>query len=185
MYTPILTTKLSIPPKRQDWVLRTRLTKRLDQGLERRLTLISAPAGFGKTTLIASWLHSLGNRHQTARRVAWLSLEEDDNEPFRFLSHFIAAWQTIDAGIGQTAMSLLETLHLPKLNHLMTLLINDLAALPQSCLLVLDDYHLINNSELQSAVAFFLDHLPPHGHLVIATREEPLLPLPRLRARGE
>ena len=92
MYTPILTTKLSIPPKRQDWVLRTRLTKRLDQGLQRRLTLISAPAGFGKTTLIASWLHSLGNRHQTAPRMAWLSLEEDDNEPFRFLSHFIAAW---------------------------------------------------------------------------------------------
>jgi LuxR family maltose regulon positive regulatory protein len=185
MYTPILTTKLSIPPKRQDWVLRTRLTKRLDQGLQRRLTLISAPAGFGKTTLIASWLHGLGSRHQTAPRVAWLSLEEDDNDPFRFLSHFIAAWQTIDAATGQTARSLLETPHIPKLNHLMTLLINDLASLPETSLLVLDDYHLINHPDLQAAVAFFLDHLPAHCHLVIATREEPSLPLPRLRARWE
>ncbi len=180
MATPILTTKLSIPPKRTDWVVRPRLLKRLDEGLRHRLTLVSAPAGFGKTTLIASWLHK-----QPLPQVAWLSLEEDDNEPVRFLAHLIAAWQTLDAGIGQAAQSLLETPHLPKLEHLMTLLINDLASLTTTSVLVLDDYHLITHQELRSALAFFLDHLPSNCRLVIATREEPALPLPRMRARWE
>jgi len=185
MSTLILTTKLSIPPRRPDWVARPRLIERLDQGLNHKLTLISAPAGFGKTTLIASWLHNLSERQQLAPRVAWLSLEEDDNDPARFLTHFIAALQKIDRAAGQTARQFLETPHIPQLNHLMTLLINDLAALPQQGVLVLDDYHLINAAEMQTAIAFFLDHLPPNFHLVIVTREEPPLPLPRLRVRCE
>ncbi|MEK7833278.1 MAG: helix-turn-helix transcriptional regulator, partial [Acidobacteriota bacterium] len=181
MATPILTTKLSIPPKRTDWVVRSRLLRRLDEGLRHRLTLVSAPAGFGKTTLIASWLH----KQQPLPQVAWLSLEEDDNEPVRFLAHLIAAWQTLDGGIGQAALSLLETPQLPRMEHLMTLLINDLALLAKPGVLVLDDYHLIVHSELRAALAFFLDHLPSNCRLVIATREEPELPLPRMRARWE
>ena len=131
MATPILTTKLSIPPKRTDWVVRSRLLRRLDEGLRHRLTLVSAPAGFGKTTLIASWLH----KQQPLPQVAWLSLEEDDNEPVRFLAHLIAAWQTLDGGIGQAALSLLETPQLPRMEHLMTLLINDLALLAKPTVL--------------------------------------------------
>ncbi len=179
MATPVLTTKISIPPKRLDWVVRQRLLKQMDEGLRHRLTLVSAPAGFGKTTLIASWVH------KRQLRLVWLSLEEMDNDPVRFLAHFIAAWQTIDANLGQRAQSLLETPSLPQLNHLMTMLINDLAALSEQMVLVLDDYHLINCPELRSAMAFFLDHLPSHCHLIIATREDPSLPLPRLRARWE
>jgi LuxR family transcriptional regulator, maltose regulon positive regulatory protein len=185
MSIPVLTTKFLIPPRRLDWVIRPRLTRRLDQGLQRRLTLISAPAGFGKTTLVASWLHGLTSRQHIAPRVGWLSLEEDDNDLVRFLSYFIAAWQTIDAGMGQTARQLLEMPRVPQPQHLMTLLINDLARLPEQSILVLDDYHVINHPELQTAVAFFLDHLPPHSQVVMATREEPSLPLPRLRARSE
>jgi LuxR family maltose regulon positive regulatory protein len=185
MSTPILTTKLLLPPRRLDWVIRPRLTKRLDQGLQRRLTLISAPAGFGKTTLVASWLHGLSKRQLLAPRIGWLSLEEDDNDLVRFLSYFISAWQTIESGMGQTARQLLEMPRVPQPNHLMTLLLNDLAQLPQQSILVLDDYHVIKHQELQTAVAFFLDHLPPQCQVVIVTREEPSLPLPRLRARSE
>src|SRR5262245_39482189 len=118
MAIPVLTTKLSVPPIRHDWVARPRLIKQLDQGLGRKLTLISAPAGFGKTTLITSWLHRLDDRQQQATCIAWLSLEEDDNFPIRFMTHFIAALQRIDPGIGQTVQALLELPRIPKLNHL-------------------------------------------------------------------
>jgi LuxR family maltose regulon positive regulatory protein len=184
MSTPILTTKFSIPPRRLDWVLRPRLINRLDEGLRRKLILVSAPAGFGKTTLIASWLQGLGDRNQHPR-VAWLSLEEEDNDPIRFLAHLIGAFRTIDPSAGQTIWPFLETPKVPKLNHLMTMLINDLATLATESVLVLDDYHAINHAALQTAVRFFLDHLPPRCHLVITTREEPALPLARLRARWE
>lgn len=181
MATPILMTKLSIPPKRNDWVLRPRLLKRLEEGARHRLTLVSAPAGFGKSTLLASWVH----KHSPLPRLAWLSLEDEDNDPVRFLAHFIAAWQRIEPSLGQTVQTLLETPQAPPLNHLMTMLINELAALTEPVVLVLDDYHLIRQPELRGALAFFLDHVPPHCHLMIATREEPSLPLPRLRARWE
>ena len=166
-------------------MLRPRLINRLDDGLRRKLILISAPAGFGKTTLIASWLHGLGDRSHNPPRVAWLSLEEEDNDPIRFLAHMIGALQTIDLAAGQTARPFLETPKVPKFNHLMTMLINDLAVLEGESVLVLDDYHVINHTALQAAVCFFLEHLPPRSHLVITTREEPSLPLPRLRARWE
>jgi ATP/maltotriose-dependent transcriptional regulator MalT len=149
------------------------------------LTLVSAPAGFGKTTLIASWLHGLGNQEQTAPRVAWLSLEADDNDPYRFFTHFVAALQSLDPGAGQAARPFLETPQLPAFDHLMTLLLNDLASLSEQSVLALDDYHAIKQPDLQTAIVFFLDHLPPHCHLVIMTREEPSLPLPRLRVRWE
>lgn len=200
MTTPILTTKLSIPPRRPDWIIRMRLLNRLDEGLGRRLTLISAPAGSGKTTLAASWLHGLRGQKSAAPRIAWLSLDQEDNDPVRFLTHFIAALQRLDPQIGQAAQSYLNTPHVVNLNHLMTLLINDLAGHSEKAvestepesrrkarqsILALDDYHVINRADLQSAVAFFLEHLPSHFQLMLVTREEPSLPLPRLRVRRE
>jgi LuxR family transcriptional regulator, maltose regulon positive regulatory protein len=181
----ILKTKLLIPPTSSECVPRARLVDRLDQWRKRKLTLVSAPAGFGKTTLIASWLHTLTHQPQDQPRTAWLSLEKEDNDSIRFLSHFIAALQTFDPKIGQEAQPLLNTAGRPKITHLMTILINNLAVFQGQGILALDDYHVIKHPELQSAIAFFLDHLPPHFHLILMTREEPALPLPRLRARWE
>jgi LuxR family transcriptional regulator, maltose regulon positive regulatory protein len=185
MFRSILTTKLYIPPARPDWVPRQRLVKRLDQGLRRKLTLVSAPAGYGKTTLISAWLSGLAERLEETPRVAWLSLEEDDNEPDRFLAYFIAALQTWDRGIGEAVLALLETPQLPPLTQLMTLLINDLADLPGQGILVLDDYNTIHHPDIETALSFLLEHLPPQLHLIVATREEPLLQLPRLRVRWQ
>lgn len=193
MATPILTTKLSLPPKRPDWIVRLRLLNQLDKGLGRKLMLISAPAGSGKTTLAASWLHGLSGRKQDAAKIAWLSLDQEDNDPVRLLAHLVAALQRLDPHLGRAAQAYLKTPRLLDLNHLMTLLINDLAkgaeqpTTPkvQQRILALDDYHLITHRGLQTALAFFLENLPPQFHLVIATREEPTLPLPRLRVRRE
>src|SRR5262245_27248258 len=128
MRTTILTTKLSVPPSHRDWVLRPRLIERLDQGLTQKLTLVCAPVGFGKSTLITSWLHSLEQRLGRAHRLAWLSLEEDDDSLLRFIAYLTAALQRLDEGIGQTVISLLEKPRMPPINHVITLLINDLAA---------------------------------------------------------
>ena len=185
MSSPIIRTKISIPPARREWVTRIRLHKYLDEGSDHRLTIVSAPAGFGKTTLLASWLDHLSQRRRGTVRVAWLSLEEDDNDPVRFFAYFIAAWQTIDLRTGQTTQPYLDAPRVPNFNHLMTLAINDLGAQPGKNILVLDDYHLINDPHVQSAIAFFVDHMPTQCHLVIATREEPRLPLSRLRSRRE
>lgn len=185
MTTPILTTKLSLPPKRPDWIVRSRLLNQLDKGLGRKLTLISAPAGSGKTTLAASWLHGLSGRKAC---VAWLSLDQEDNDPARFLAHLVAALQRLDARLGQSVQAYLQTPHALSLAHLMTVLLNDLAGQSETgtpYVLVFDDYHAIRQREVQTAVAFLLEHLPPRFHLVIATREEPALPLPRLRVRRE
>jgi LuxR family maltose regulon positive regulatory protein len=186
MSLTILTTKLSVPPPRPDWVLRPRLTDRLAQALSRKLTLVCAPAGFGKTTLITSWLH--GQAEPRPSRVAWLSFDQDDNTPLAFISYLIAALQTLDPAIGQTAKSLLEEpiegRQRPAGRHLMTLLLNDLAALPEMSVLVLDDFHVIDHPDVQTALAFFLEHLPSRLHLVVATREEPALPLARLRVQS-
>jgi LuxR family maltose regulon positive regulatory protein len=193
MTTLMLRTKVFIPPPQPGWVPRPRLLERLDHGLGRRLTLVSAPAGFGKTTLIASWLHRLLQRQgaesdagqHSGLSVAWLTIEREDNDPVRFFNYFIAALQSICPGAGVTALPFLDTPHLPAFDHLMTLLLGDLAALEGRSLFVLDDYHFITHAELQSAVSFFLEHLPSNHHLVIATRQEPSLPLPRLRMHSE
>jgi LuxR family transcriptional regulator, maltose regulon positive regulatory protein len=183
--TPILTTKLYVPAPRADSIPRERLLERLDEGFTRRLTLVSAPAGFGKTTLITSWLRGVAERGGQAPRVAWLSLEDDDNVPLRFFSYLIAALQNPDDGIGRTARSLLESPQPPAVTHLMTLLINDLATLTEPTALVLDDFHAITHPELQAGIAFLLEHLPPPLRLILSTREEPSLPLARLRGQGQ
>ncbi len=181
MVTPLLNTKLYVPPARLELVPRPRLVERLDEGLRQnhRLTLISAPAGFGKTTLIAAWLRSVG------RPCAWLSLDEADNDPSRFLAYLVTALQRVDPGIGQSAQMMLQSARPLPSEPLLTNLINDIAALSSPFILVLDDYHWIQALPVHQEVALLLDHGPPQLHLVIASREDPLLPLSRLRARGQ
>jgi LuxR family maltose regulon positive regulatory protein len=177
MATPILTTKLHIPSLRRNLVPRQRLLQRLDQGLSRKLTLISAPAGFGKTTLLAAWIQSLADAPPPAVQVAWISLDTGDDDPARFAAYLAAALRRADERIGPEAGFLLQE---PQLVDL----INQVAALSRPFLLVLDDYHLISSQVIHDKVSFLLDHLPENLHLVLATRADPPLPLPRLRARG-
>ena len=180
MSTPILATKLYIPPPRPKAVLRPRLIARLSEGLAagHRLTLISASAGFGKTTLVSEWVAACG------QPVAWLSLDAGDNDPARFLAYLVAALQTVIPGIGAGVLAALESPQPPPIEPLLTALLNELAAVRQGFILVLDDYHLVEAQTVDQALAFLLEHLPPQMHLVIATREDPPLPLARLRARG-
>ncbi len=178
---PILTTKLYIPPPppTSSLIPRPRLIERLNDGLRRKLTLISAPAGFGKTTLVSEWVAGC------ERPVAWLSVDERDNDPARFLTYLIAALQRIDNTIGQPEQGMLVSPQPPSPEIVMTSLINEISAMPNEFVLVLDDYHLIESSPVDQALTFLLEHLPPRIHLVIATREDPPLPLARLRARGQ
>lgn len=179
MTTPLLTTKLYIPPVRSELVPRPRLIERLNTGLQRKLTLISAPAGFGKTTLVTEWLDGVD------RPRTWLSLDENDNDPARFLTYLIAALQQMDPAIGPTVQAMLQAPQPPPPESLLSTLINDIAATPHPFVLVLDDYHLIYTLPIHQQLTFLLDHLPPQMHLVIATREDPPLPLSRWRARGQ
>jgi LuxR family maltose regulon positive regulatory protein len=186
----LLQTKLHIPPVRPGLVSRPRLIERLNSGLNRKLTLISAPAGFGKTTLVSEWVHRIGAQRD-AVQVAWLSLDEDESDLVRFLAYLIAALQTIEADMARGVLSALQSPGAasgttpPAAEAILTSLINDVAALPDPIVLVLDDYHLIESSPVDKALAFLLERLPQQMHLVIATREDPYLPLARLRARGQ
>jgi LuxR family maltose regulon positive regulatory protein len=170
-------------------VPRPRLIERLNDGLRRKLTLISAPAGFGKTTLLSEWVHSPlspGGRGQgEGRRVAWLSLDEGDNDPARFWAYFVAALQTVEAGIGKGVLGALQSPQPPPVESALAALINELAAIPTPFILILDDYHLVTAQPVHDAIAFLLDHLPPPMHFGIATRADPPLPIARLRARGQ
>jgi LuxR family maltose regulon positive regulatory protein len=176
---PILATKLYIPPSRPNLVLRPHLIERLNEGLHSKLTLISAPAGFGKTTLVSEWLAGCG------RPVAWLSLDEGDNDPARFLAYFIASLQTISANIGAGALVVLQSPQPPSTESILTTLLNEITAISRNFILVLDDNHVIDSKPVDEALAFLLDHLPSQMHLVITTREDPHLSLARLRARGQ
>jgi LuxR family transcriptional regulator, maltose regulon positive regulatory protein len=185
MPIPLLVTKLFIPSSRPDLVSRPHLIERLNSGLHRKLTLISAPAGFGKTTLAIEWIHSLGNIPQPSA-VAWLSLDEGDNELARFLSYVIAALRHIDEidnEIGQGALSLLQYPQPPPIETILTLLINEIAAIRRKVILVFDDYHLIDTQSIHGALNFLLKNLPTNFHIIVATRVDPPLSLARLRAR--
>ena len=179
MPTPVLVTKLYIPPPRPTVVPRPRLIARLHEGLHRKMTLISAPAGFGKTTLVGAWVAGI------ERPVAWLSLDEGDNDPARFLAYLVAALRTIAATIGEGVLGALQSPQPPPTDVMLTALLNELTTIPDRSVLVLDDYHLIDAEPVDRALTFLLEHLPPQLHLVIATREDPQLPLARLRARGQ
>ena len=181
MPAPILATKLYIPPPRPKAVSRPRLVERLNEGLTsgRKLTLISASAGFGKTTLVSEWVAGCG------RPAAWLSLDEGDGDPARFLTYLVAALQTLTPNIGKGLLAVLQSPQPASTESILTALLNEIAALPDHFILVLDDYHLVDARPVDEALTFLLEHLPPHMHLVIATREDPHLPLARLRARGQ
>jgi LuxR family maltose regulon positive regulatory protein len=177
--TPILTTKLYLPRLRPNMVSRPRLTERLSAGLHRKLTLISAPAGFGKSTLLSEWTLGLG------RPVAWLSLDEGENDPARFLAYLVAALQTIAPAVGEGTLGALQSPQPPPIEALLVALLNEITTIPNHFVFVLDDYHVLDAEPVDQALAFLIDHLPPHMHLVIATREDPHLPLARLRARAQ
>src|SRR5919199_1327001 len=183
----LLATKLYVPVPPHDLVERARLLARLDTGLRSALTLISAPAGFGKTTILADWLRQQTERQQV--HAAWLTLDAGESEPYQFLRYLVAALQTVAPDIGATILALVQAPQPPPLERLLTLLLNDLAyqasALSSDIVLVLDDYHVLRGPAIHEAVAFLLDHRPPRLHVVVATREDPPLPLSRLRARGQ
>src|SRR5437588_9165713 len=176
--TPILTTKLYIPPLRPNVVSRPRLLERLNEGLHRKLTLISAPAGFGKTTLVSEWVEGI------ERPTAWLSLDEGDNDPARFLTYLVAALQTIAPTIGEGVLGVLQSPQPPPTASILTTLLNEITTISDQFILVLDDYHVLEAKAVDQALTYLVEHLPPQMHLVIATREDPQLPLARLRALG-
>jgi LuxR family maltose regulon positive regulatory protein len=194
MTTELLATKLYVPPVRPEMVSRPRLIQRLNSGLHRKLTLISAPAGFGKTTLLAEWLRLMdrdsgGAESESggiqARSYAWLSLDQEDNDPARFITYLAAALETILEDADSSEHSSFSSLPHPPTKADLTILINDLAAVPADFVIVLDDYHVIQHRAIDDALTFLLDHRPRQMHLVIASRSDPLLPLARMRARGQ
>lgn len=181
MARPMIATKLYVPQLRRPFVARPRLSERLRRGAESRLTLLSAPAGFGKTTLLAEWLAATSAED---RCVAWLSLDPADNDPASFWTGVVTAFQSALPGVGSAALELSSSSPVPT-DLVLTTVLNELAAVPGVLWLVLDDYHFIDNREVGDGMAFLLDHLPPRAHVVISTRADPGLPLPRWRARGE
>ena len=183
--TALLETKFYVPRPRHGLVLRPRLSERLDRGATSKLMLVSAPAGFGKTTLLTEWLAAGPAAPTDERLTAWLSLDRGDNNPASFWAYVIAALRTVAAGIGESALALLQAAQPPAVEAVLTALLNDLAAIAGDIVLVLDDYHVIDARDVQDGMAFLLDHLPPRLHLVIASRADPALPLARLRARGD
>jgi LuxR family maltose regulon positive regulatory protein len=175
----LLETKLYVPKSRPGLVPRPRLIERLDRGTASKLALVSAPAGFGKTTLLADWLAT------DERPAAWLSLDRSDNDPASFWAHVVSALQSVSPKVGESTLALLQESQPPPIEHVLTPLLNDVGAIPRDIVLVLDDYHVIDAREVHEGLAFLLDHVPPKLHLVIAGRADPALPLAKLRARGE
>ena len=174
----LIQTKLYRPRKRSDLISRARLLERLHAGLSGNITLISAPAGFGKTTLIAQWIQSID------RPTAWLSLDEHDNEPRAFVQSLTAALQSAFPEAFHGVASLVEAPRFPSVEHVVPLFINDLADLPDDLILVLDDYHLMRTRDIHTLLEGLIEHVPPQLHLVLATRTDPPLPIHRWRANG-
>lgn len=181
MVRPMIATKLYVPKPRRGLVTRPRLIERLRRGAESRLTLLSAPAGFGKTTLLAEWL---GETPGDGGCVAWLSLDAADSDPASFWTGVVTALQTAMPGVGSTALELIASSPMP-IERVLTTVLNELAAAPNGVWLVLDDYHSVDGRDVGDGMAFLLEHLPPHVHVVISTRADPELLLSRWRVRGE
>ncbi|MGY1638928.1 LuxR C-terminal-related transcriptional regulator [Geodermatophilus sp. SYSU D00742] len=181
MVGPLLQTKLRVPRRRRGLVARPRLHERLSRGTEAALTLVSAPAGFGKTTVLTEWLASVA---EEGRSVAWLSLDQRDNDPAVFWTYLVAALRTAAPEVGAAALALLQSRQ-SSTEAVLAPLLNDLSALPDDLVLVLDDFHVIEAPDVQVGMSFLVEHLPAQVHLVIAGRADPALPLARFRARGE
>jgi LuxR family maltose regulon positive regulatory protein len=169
----LVTTKLHAPRMRPNLVARPRLRGILAAGMERRLTLLSAPAGFGKTTLLVEWAEDLA---ADGRSVAWLSLDGSDNDPARFLSYLVTALRNVEAGVGEGALAALESPQPPPVGVVVEVLVNDLAGAGRRVTVVFDDYHLIGSVPVHEAMAFLLERLPANVHLVIAGRTDPPSP---------
>ena len=179
MAIPLLKTKLYVPPLRPEWVPRPRLVERFKVGLQSKLTLVSAPAGFGKTTMVSEGLRS------SQIPAGWVSLDEGDNDPTRFWSYFISSLQTVQADMGKSVLGLLQSPQPPPIQSILTTIINEMSGVNEEFALVLDDYHMIEAQPIHDAVNFLLNHLPPQAHLVIVSRVDPPLLLTRLRAQGQ
>jgi hypothetical protein len=177
----LLATKLFIPPPAPTLVARPRLIAQLTAGVAHAVTLVSAPAGWGKTTLLSTWHADLSGRGYP---FAWVSLDAGDNDPVRFWTYVLVALNTLCDGVSDTALTLLRSPQPPPVESVLTSLLNALIALPMDAVLVLDDYHVIEAQPIHHALTFLLKHLPPRLHLVIATRVDPPLLLARLRVRG-
>lgn len=179
MTIPILRTKLYIPPLRAKVVSRPQLIARLREGMEYKLTLISAPAGFGKTTLVSEWVTGC------KRPVAWLSLDDKDNDITQFLAYFVAALKSIQGDIGEGVLEALPSLQSVGIESVLTALINEITVMPCNFVFVLDDYHVIDNKSVNNALVFLIDHMPANMSLVITTRVDPPLHFARLRASNQ
>ena len=177
MPTALLNTKLYIPGARPDLVVRSRLTERLSADAWRPFTLISAPAGFGKTTLVSEWVRA--NEWPSA----WISIDEGDNDLSRFLSYLITSLQSVNTDIGKAALGALQASQSPPTESILIDVLNGITAISDDFILVLDDYHIITAQPVHDAVNFLLGHLPPNMHLVVCTRADPPLAVSRLRAR--
>lgn len=179
MSQSLLRTKLYLPSRRPYVVARPRLVARMSEGLARPLTLLSAPPGFGKTTLLSEWIA------QDKPRVAWLALDAGDNDPVRFWSYFIAALQPLEAAIGASSLALLQSSQSGSMDAMLMALVNEADSFPQDFVIVLDDYHLIEIPSIHQQLSFLLEHLPRQMHLIISSRADPPLHLARLRARDQ
>jgi LuxR family maltose regulon positive regulatory protein len=181
MTRSMMATKLYVPAPRRGFVVRPRLREKLRLGADSGLTLLSAPAGFGKTALLADWF---GEASGQDRCVAWLSLDPGDSEPASFWTCVVTSLQTAVPGVGSTARELIASSPLAT-ELVLTALVNDLASVPKDLWLVLDDYHTVDSHAVGTGMAYFMEHLPPHVHVVVSTRSDPGLPLSRWRVRGE
>ena len=185
MVAPLLQIKVEVPPLRMKIVQRKRLLDLMNagfqtqEGFSRKLTLVSAPAGYGKTTLILEWTSCLG------LPLSWLALDETDNDPVRFLAYLVAAVRRIHAGFGEALRAVVKAPQRPPDEVILTMLVNEVESLPFSFILALDDYHAIHTLSIHQQLTFLLENQPANLHLIIGTREDPLLPIPRLRVRGQ
>ena len=179
MMTQILQTKLFMPPARLELVERPQLGTMLNRALSASLTLVSAPAGFGKTTLVSNWIQ------QQPHAVAWLSLDESDNDSVRFLSYVVAALNTAVSNFPSTSLTMLQNRQSVMMDVILTELLNAITAVSHPIILVLDDYHLIEDEDIHEGLIFVLDHMPSNLHLILTTRSDPPLPLSRLRGRRQ
>jgi len=176
----LLKTKLFVPPPRSNWIKRRHLLKRMDEGFVRKFTLISAPAGFGKTTLLVDWVLS------QKKPVAWFSVDKGDSDPLQFLTYVILGLQTLESAIGKSALTILQSPQPQPIEAILVNLINDLVRIQYDMALVLDDYHLVNTRQIHDLIEFLLENMPERMHLIMATREDPPLdPLARLRSQDQ
>ena len=186
-YDQLLATKFFLPSSSHPLLPRPHLTSLLNEGLRRKLIFISAPAGFGKTTLVSAWVQSFSQHTPEAQHVAWVSLDESDNDPVQFWAYALTALDRQQPGLCTPLLGYLHTQQAPTppLRYVLQALINALVSRTEQFLLVLDDYHLITEPEIHSSLTYLVEHLPPQLHLILATRADPPLPLSLLRARGE